>query len=47
MGWACSTNGEERNVYRLLAGRPEAKRALGIPSRWCLNNIRTDLGEVG
>jgi hypothetical protein len=26
MGGACSTNGEKRNVYRLLMGKPEGKR---------------------
>jgi hypothetical protein len=25
MGWPCSTNGEKRNVYRLLVGKPEGK----------------------
>jgi hypothetical protein len=25
MGRACSTNGEKRNVYRVLVGKPEGK----------------------
>jgi hypothetical protein len=25
MGRACSTNGEKRNAYRILVGRPEEK----------------------
>jgi hypothetical protein len=39
--------GEKRNVYRLLVGKPEGKRPLGRSRcRW-LDNIRTDLVEVG
>jgi hypothetical protein len=30
MGRACSTNGEKRNEYRILVGKPEGKRPLGI-----------------
>jgi hypothetical protein len=29
MGGTCGTNGEKRNVYRLLVGKPEGKRPLG------------------
>jgi hypothetical protein len=47
MGGACSTNGEKRNDYRLLVGKPEGKRSLGRPRRRSVDNIRTDLGEVG
>jgi hypothetical protein len=39
--------GEKRNAYRLLVGKPEGKRPLGRPTRRCVDNIRTDLGEVG
>jgi hypothetical protein len=28
MGRPCSTNGEKRNSYRLLLGKPEGKRPL-------------------
>jgi hypothetical protein len=28
-----STNGEKRNAYRILVGRPERKRPLGRPRR--------------
>ncbi|PNF14966.1 hypothetical protein B7P43_G01553 [Cryptotermes secundus] len=30
---ACSTNGEKRNAYRILMGKPEGKRPLGRPRR--------------
>jgi hypothetical protein len=47
MGGACSTNGEKRNAYRLLVGKPEGKRLLGRARRRWVNNIRMDLGEMG
>jgi hypothetical protein len=28
MGRACSTNGEKRNAYKVLVGKPERKRPL-------------------
>jgi hypothetical protein len=46
MGGACSTKGEERNVYRLLVGKPEARRPLGRPRRRWLDKIRMDVVEV-
>jgi hypothetical protein len=33
MGGARSTNGEKRNAYRLLVGKPDGKRPLGTPRR--------------
>jgi len=39
--------GEERGVYRVLLGKPEGKRPLGRPRRRWVDNIRTDLQEVG
>jgi hypothetical protein len=42
----CSTNGEKRNIYRLLVEKPEGKRPLGRPRRRWVDNIRMDLGEV-
>jgi hypothetical protein len=39
--------GEERVVYRVLVGKPEGRRPLGIPRRRMLNNIRMDLRKVG
>jgi hypothetical protein len=46
MGGACSRDGDERGLYRVLVGKPEGKRPLGRPrSRW-EDNIRIDLQEV-
>jgi hypothetical protein len=39
--------GEERGVYRVLAGKPEGKGPLGRPERRWEDNIRMDLQEVG
>jgi hypothetical protein len=47
MGGACSTNGEKRNAYRILVGKPEGKRPLGRPRRRWEDNIRMDLREIG
>jgi len=38
---------EERGVYRFLVGKPEGKRQLGRPRHRWVDNIRTDLQEVG
>jgi hypothetical protein len=47
MGGACSTDGEEIGVYRVLVGKPEGKRPLGRPRQRWEDNIRMDLQEVG
>jgi len=39
--------GEERGVYRVLVGKPEGRRPLGRPRRRWVDNIKTDLQEVG
>ena len=39
--------GEEREVYRVLVGKPEGRRPLGRPRRRWMDNIRMDLQEVG
>jgi hypothetical protein len=39
--------GEKRNVYRLLAGKPEGKRQLGRPKRRWIDNIKMVLLEIG
>ena len=47
MGGACSTIGEKRGVYRVLAEKPEGKRLLGRPKHRWKDNIKMDLQEVG
>jgi len=39
--------GEERRLYRLLLGKPKRRRPMGRPRRRWVDNIRTDLQEVG
>jgi len=39
--------GEESGVYRVLLGKPERRRPLGIPRRRWVDNIRMGLQEVG
>ena len=39
--------GEDRGVHRVLVGKPEGKRPLGIPRRRWEDNIKMDLQEVG
>jgi len=39
--------GVEREVYRVLVGKPEEKRPLGRPRRRWVDDIRTDVQEVG
>ena len=39
--------GEERGVYKVFLGKPEGRRPLGRPRRRWVDNIRTDLQEVG
>jgi hypothetical protein len=47
VGGTCGTNGEKRNVYRLLVGKPEGKRLLERPRcRW-IDSIKIDLLEIG
>jgi len=38
---------EERGVYRVLVGKPEGKKPQGRPRRRWVDNIKTDLQEVG
>ena len=42
-GWICG----KRLVYRVFVGKPEGQRPLGRPRRRWVDNIRTDLQEVG
>jgi hypothetical protein len=49
MRWArhVARMGERQNTYRILVGKPEGKRPLGIPrSRW-VDNIKIDFREKG
>jgi hypothetical protein len=39
--------GEEREVYKLLVGKPERKRPLGGPRHRWEDGIRMDLGAIG
>jgi hypothetical protein len=47
MDRACSTNGERRNAYNILVGKPEGKRPLGRHRRGWEDNIKMDLREIG
>jgi hypothetical protein len=31
MGWECSAKGKMRNLYKIVAGKPEGKRTFGRP----------------
>jgi hypothetical protein len=43
MGRACSMNGEKRNAYRILVGKPEEKRPLGRSRRRWVDSIKINL----
>jgi hypothetical protein len=47
MGRACSTNGEKRNAYRILLGKPEGKRPQRRPRRRWVDNNKMHLREIG
>jgi hypothetical protein len=49
MRWAgyVARMGLERNVYRVLMGKPEGKRPLGKPRRRWEDGIRMNLREIG
>jgi hypothetical protein len=47
MSKACSTNGVKRNAYRILVGEPEGKRLRGRPRRRLVDNIKSDLRQIG
>ena len=38
--------GDRRGLYRVLVGKPEGKRPLGIPRRRWEDNIKMDVQEV-
>jgi hypothetical protein len=39
-------NGEKRNMYGLLEGKPEGKRPIEGPGHRLVDNIKLDLGEI-
>jgi hypothetical protein len=49
MRWAghVARMGEERNVYKVLMGKPEGKRPLGRPRCRREDGIRMNLREIG
>jgi hypothetical protein len=49
MRWAgyVARMGEEKNVYKVLVGKPEGKRPLGRPRRRWEDGIRMDLRKIG
>jgi hypothetical protein len=49
MRWAghAARMGEDRNVYRVLVGKPEGNRPLGRPRRSWDDGIRMDLRDIG
>jgi hypothetical protein len=46
MGGTCSTNGEKRNAYRILVGKPERKSPLERQRRRWVDIIKIDLREI-
>jgi hypothetical protein len=47
MGRAHRTMGGTRNAYRILLGKLERKRPLGIPRHRWVCNIKTDHRDTG
>jgi hypothetical protein len=43
---ACSANGEERNAYRILEGKPEGMRPVGRPRRSWVDNNNMAVREI-
>jgi len=39
--------GDRRRAYRVLLGRPDGKRPLGMPRHRWEHNIKIDLREMG
>jgi hypothetical protein len=46
MGKECSMHEKKRTAYRILMGKPEGKRPLGIPRRRWEDDIKMDLRET-
>jgi hypothetical protein len=49
MRWAghVARMSEKRNAYKILVGKPEGKTPLGRPRRRWMDNIKTDIREIG
>ena len=49
VSWAChvARMEEKRGVYRVLMGKPEGKRPLGLPRRRWEDNFKMNIQEVG
>jgi hypothetical protein len=47
MGGACGMYGRERNIYRVLVGKPEGKRSFGRPRQRREDNIKINLKGTG
>jgi hypothetical protein len=49
MRWAghVARIGENKNAYRILAGKPEGKRPLGSARRRWVDNVNIDLRDIG
>jgi hypothetical protein len=47
MSRACSTNRERRNTCRILVGNPEVNGPVSKPRCMRVDNIKTDLREIG
>jgi hypothetical protein len=47
MGGRVACMGEKRGAYRILVGRPEGRRQIGIPRRRWEDNIKMDFQDVG
>ena len=46
MGGECDKNGEKGSVHRILVGKPEGKKPLGLSRRKWENNIKINLKEL-
>jgi hypothetical protein len=44
---SCSTNGKQRNPYRILVGKLEGTRSLGIPGYKWEDNIKMNVRKIG
>jgi hypothetical protein len=47
MGVSCSAYGEKRGIFRVLVGKPEERKPLGIPKHRCEDKFKMNIQEVG